>query len=131
MTRGAAARREPAHTRENGPPVRPVDGRKRAKGTTPIELDHVIHERVRLAILSALASSQSLSFNELKELLDTTDGNLSVHARRLEEAGFIACEKSFVGRVPRTEYQLTAAGRKALDAYLDHMEALIQRVRAG
>ena len=131
MNKGAAARREPGHHQETGPPVRPVDGRKRAKGKTPIELDHVIHERVRLAILSALASGQSLSFNELKELLDTTDGNLSVHARRLEEAGFIACEKSFVGRVPRTEYQLTAAGRKALDAYLDHMEALIQRVRAG
>ena len=131
MSRGAAARRVPAHTQETGPPVGAVDGRKRVKGKTPIELDHVIHERVRLAILSALASGQSLSFNELKELLDTTDGNLSVHARRLEEAGFIACEKSFVGRVPRTEYQLTAAGRKALDAYLDHMEALIHRVRAG
>ena len=131
MAKGAAARREPEYSKETGAHVRPVDGRKRAKGKTPIELDHVIHERVRLAILSALAGAQSLSFNELKDLLDTTDGNLSVHARRLEEAGFIACEKSFVGRVPRTEYQLTTAGRKALDAYLDHMETLIRRVRAG
>lgn len=131
MARGAAARREPDHSKDTGTRIRPVDGGKRAKGKTPIELDHVIHERVRLAILSALASGQSLSFNELKELLDTTDGNLSVHARRLEEAGFIACEKSFVGRVPRTEYELTAAGRRALDAYLDHMETLIRRVRAG
>lgn len=131
MARGAAARREPEHSKDTASQIRPVDGGKRTKGKTPIELDHVIHERVRLAILSALASGQSLSFNELKELLDTTDGNLSVHARRLEEAGFIACEKSFVGRVPRTEYELTAAGRQALDAYLDHMETLIRRVRAG
>ena len=131
MGRAAATRREPEHNKETGTQVRPVDGRKRAKGKTPIELDHVIHERVRLAILSALAGGQSLSFNDLKALLDTTDGNLSVHARRLEEAGFIACEKSFVGRVPRTEYELTAAGRQALDAYLDHMETLIRRVRAG
>jgi DNA-binding HxlR family transcriptional regulator len=96
-----------------------------------VELDRVIHERVRLAIVSALAGAQSLSFNELKDLLDITDGNLSVHARRLEEAGFITCEKSFVDRVPRTEYQLTAAGRGALDEYLDHMESLIRRVREG
>jgi DNA-binding HxlR family transcriptional regulator len=96
-----------------------------------VQLDRVIHERVRLGIVSALAGAPSLSFNELKNLLDITDGNLSVHARRLEEAGFVACEKSFVDRVPRTEYQLTAAGRKALDEYLDHMESLIQRVREG
>jgi DNA-binding HxlR family transcriptional regulator len=98
---------------------------------TPVELDRVIHERVRLAIVSALAGAQSLSFNQLKDLLDITDGNLSVHARRLEEAGFVACEKSFVERVPRTEYQLTAAGRRALDQYLEHMESLIRRVREG
>jgi DNA-binding MarR family transcriptional regulator len=106
-------------------------GRKRARRKTPVELDRIIHERVRLAIVSALAGAQSLTFNELKELLDITDGNLSVHARRLEEAGFVACEKSFVDRVPRTEFQLTPAGRKALDEYLDHMESLIQRVREG
>lgn len=96
-----------------------------------VDLDRVIHERVRLAIVSALAGAPSLTFNELKALLEITDGNLSVHARKLEEAGFVACDKTFVERVPRTEYRLTAAGRKALDAYLHHMEALIQRVREG
>jgi DNA-binding HxlR family transcriptional regulator len=96
-----------------------------------VDLDRVIHERVRLAIVSALAGAPSLTFNELKALLEITDGNLSVHARKLEEAGFVACDKTFVDRVPRTEYRLTAAGRKALDAYLQHMEALIQRVREG
>lgn len=103
--------------------------RKSAARKSPVELDRVIHERVRLAIVSALASAQSLSFNELKELLEITDGNLSVHARKLEEAGFVTCEKFFVDRVPRTEYQLTNSGRKALDQYLDHMESLIRRVR--
>lgn len=103
--------------------------RKRPYADSAVELDRVIHERVRLAIVSALAGAPSLTFNELKALLDITDGNLSVHARRLEEAGFVACEKTFVERVPRTEYRLTAAGRKALDAYLAHMESLIQRVR--
>lgn len=102
---------------------------KRARRTNPVELDRVIHERVRLAIVSALAVNESLTFNELKKLLDTSDGNLSVHARRLEEAGYLDCDKSFEGRVPRTEYRLTAAGRRALAQYLDHMEALIRRVR--
>src|ERR1051326_3112491 len=92
-------------------------------------LDRLVHERLRLGILSALSVNPSLTFNELKRLLETTDGNLSVHARKLEEAGYIACTKSFEGRVPRTEYRLTAAGRKALDRYLDHMEALIQAMR--
>lgn len=124
-------RRELEHEGEGGAPVAPAKARKRARRKTPVELDRVIHERVRLAIVSALASAQSLSFNELKDLLDITDGNLSVHARRLEEAGFVACEKSFVNRVPHTEYQLTAAGRRALDEYLDHMESLIRRVREG
>jgi DNA-binding HxlR family transcriptional regulator len=96
-----------------------------------VDLDRVIHERVRLAIVSALAGAPSLTFNELKALLEITDGNLSVHARKLEDAGFVACDKTFVDRVPRSEYRLTAAGRKALDAYLQHMEALIQRVREG
>jgi DNA-binding HxlR family transcriptional regulator len=131
VARGGTARREPEHEGEGGVPVAPAQARKRARRKTPVELDRVIHERVRLAIVSALASAQSLSFNELKDLLDITDGNLSVHARRLEEAGFVACEKSFVDRVPRTEYQLTAAGRRALDEYLDHMESLIRRVREG
>jgi DNA-binding HxlR family transcriptional regulator len=95
----------------------------------PLELDRLIHERMRLAIVSSLAVNQSLSFNELKRLLDTTDGNLSVHARKLEEAGYIVCTKSFAGRVPRTEYRLSSAGRRALERYLDHMEALIHSTR--
>jgi DNA-binding MarR family transcriptional regulator len=111
--------------------VPPTQGRKRARGRTPVELDRVIHERVRLAIVSALAGVESLSFSDLKDLLEITDGNLSAHARRLEEAGFVACEKSFVDRVPLTEYRLTAEGRKALDDYLQHMESLIKRVREG
>jgi len=90
------------------------------------DFDRLIHERIRLGIISALAANQSLAFNELKRLLKTTDGNLSVHARKLEEAKYIACSKSFEGRMPKTEYALTAAGRKAFEKYLDHMEALIQ-----
>jgi DNA-binding MarR family transcriptional regulator len=93
------------------------------------KLDRLVHERLRLGILSALAVNQSLTFNELKRLLETTDGNLSVHARKLEEAGYVACSKTFEGRVPRTEYRLTASGRRALDRYIDHMEALIQAMR--
>ncbi len=93
------------------------------------ELDRLIHERTRLGIVSALAVNESLSFTELKELIKTTDGNLSVHARKLEEAGYINCTKSFDGRIPKTEYRLTATGRRALERYLDHMEALIQAAR--
>jgi DNA-binding MarR family transcriptional regulator len=93
------------------------------------ELDRLIHERVRLGIVSALAVNQSLAFNELKGMLGLTDGNLSVHARKLEEAGYVVCTKSFEGRTPRTEFRLTDAGRTALTAYLNHMEALIQAVR--
>jgi DNA-binding HxlR family transcriptional regulator len=95
----------------------------------PLELDRLIHERMRLAIVSALAVNRSLSFNELKRLLETTDGNLSVHARKLEDAGYIVCTKSFEGRMPRTEYRLSPAGRLALERYLDHMEALIHSTR--
>jgi DNA-binding transcriptional ArsR family regulator len=93
------------------------------------ELDRLIHERVRLAIVSALAVNESLAFNELKDMLGLTDGNLSVHARKLEEAGYVQCTKKFEGRVPRTEFRLTDDGRRALGAYLDHMEAIIQAVR--
>ena len=93
------------------------------------QLDRLVHERLRLGILSALAVNESLTFTELKKLLDTTDGNLSVHARKLEEAGYIGCVKGFEGRVPRTDYRLTAAGRRALDRYVDHMERLIQAMR--
>ncbi len=92
-------------------------------------LDRIIHERMRLGIVSALAVNDSLTFNELKKLLQTTDGNLSVHARRLEEAQYVNCSKSFEGRMPKTEYRLTAAGRKAFERYLDHMEALIHAMR--
>jgi DNA-binding HxlR family transcriptional regulator len=94
-------------------------------------VDRLIHERMRLGIVSALAVIPSLTFNELKGLLKTTDGNLSVHARKLEEAGYVACTKSFEGRLPRTEYRLTAAGRGALGRYLEHMEALIRTMREG
>jgi len=92
-------------------------------------LDRIIHERMRLGIVSALAVNESLTFNELKRLLQTTDGNLSVHARRLEEAKYVECSKSFEGRMPKTEYRLTTAGRKAFERYLNHMEALIQSLR--
>ena len=93
------------------------------------ELDRLIHERLRLGIVSALAVNDSLSFSDLKKLMDTTDGNLSVHARKLEEAEYIACTKTFEGRMPKTQYRLTAAGRRALERYLDHMEALIRATR--
>ena len=96
---------------------------------TPVELDRLIHERMRLGIVSALAVNSSLSFSELKALMRTTDGNLSVHARKLEEAGYVTCTKSFEGRVPKTDYALTTAGRKALERYLNHMEAIIRATR--
>ena len=98
-------------------------------GKTLPDLDRLIHERMRLGIVSALAANQSLTFNELKKLLKTTDGNLSVHARKLEDANYITCTKSFEGRMPKSEYRLTDAGRRALEKYLDHMEALIEAMR--
>jgi len=101
-----------------------------AKSAAP-NLDRLIHERLRLGIISALAANEALSFNELKSLMNTTDGNLSVHARKLEDAGYIACTKFFEGRVPKTEYKLTASGRRALENYLSHMEKLIQQMRAN
>jgi DNA-binding HxlR family transcriptional regulator len=123
------ARRETAkaarETRE--PEMTSIDGA--VERTT--ELDRLIHERLRLGIISALAVNRKLSFTELKELLSTSDGNLSVHARKLEEAGYVDCDKTFRGRVPHTEYRITAKGRRALASYLDHMEALIAATRAG
>ena len=95
------------------------------------DFDRLIHEKTRLGIVSALAVSPSLTFNELKAVLKTTDGNVSVHARKLEEAGYLTCKKSFEGRMPRTEYALTAAGRRALEKYLNHMEALIRNTRGS
>jgi DNA-binding transcriptional ArsR family regulator len=112
------------------------DGAERAKRPVGTEaqatnLDRLIHERTRLAIISALAVNASLTFNDLKGLLRVTDGNLSVHARKLEDAGYVDCAKSFDGRVPKTEYRLSASGRRALEKYLDHMEALIRVTREG
>ncbi len=109
-------------------------GRQASRGRSPAaapELDRLIHERIRLGIVSALAANESLSFNDLKSLLKTTDGNLSVHARKLEDAEYIACAKYFQGRMPRTVYRLTASGRRALERYLDHMEALIRAMRSA
>ncbi|MGA2274113.1 MAG: transcriptional regulator [Bryobacteraceae bacterium] len=108
---------------------RPAAGPVAAPAASTHNLDRLVHERLRLGILSALAVNESLTFNELKRLLDSTDGNLSVHARKLEEAGYVGCVKSFANRMPKTEYKLTAAGRRALERYLDHMEALIQATR--
>ena len=118
--RGESRSRSPA-------PLRSVRGKAKTEG--PLALDRLIHERIRLGILSALAATDSLSFNDLKKLLETTDGNLSVHARKLEEASYIACTKSFENRVPKTEYSITPAGRRAFERYLDHMEALIRAAR--
>jgi DNA-binding MarR family transcriptional regulator len=108
-------------------PLRTVEGKAPSEG--PLALDRLIHERLRLGILSALAVNESLTFNDLKKLMATTDGNLSVHARKLEEAEYIACTKSFEGRMPKTAYTITATGRRALERYLDHMEALIKATR--
>jgi DNA-binding HxlR family transcriptional regulator len=119
--RRRAAREAPARTHR--------DPLVRLANREALQLDRVIHERMRLGIVSALAANESLGFNDLKELLQTTDGNLSVHARKLEEAQYVSCTKYFEGRVPRTRYRLTPAGRRALEAYLNHMEALIQATR--
>jgi len=126
VVRQAALKREPnkGHTEKQKP--RGVSG---GAPHSAHEIDRLIHERLRLGIISALAANESLTFNELKHTVKTTDGNLSVHARKLEDAGYISCSKSFEGRTPKTEYSLTAAGRRALERYLDHMEALIGRMR--
>jgi len=105
-------------------------GNAKARHVAP-SLDRLIHERMRLGIVSALAANESLTFNDLKSLMNTTDGNLSVHARKLEDGGYIACTKSFDGRLPKTEYKLTVAGRRALENYLSHMETLIHQMRNG
>ena len=129
MAKHGSAPRE----RDDPRDARPTRGlhsvRGRAEPEGPLALDRLIHERMRLGIVSALAVNESLTFNDLKTLMKTTDGNLSVHARKLEEAEYISCTKSFQGRVPKTEYRLTTAGRRALERYLDHMEALIRATR--
>jgi DNA-binding HxlR family transcriptional regulator len=109
--------------------LRGVAGAKLAASSAAPSLDRVIHERLRLGIVSALAANESLTFNDLKALMNTTDGNLSVHARKLEEAGYISVSKFFEGRMPKTEYKLTTVGRRALEDYLGHMEKLIQQMR--
>ena len=124
------AKRSTSAARKSSPASTPAASLKAIAGddSGPLALERLIHERVRLAIVSALAVHQMLTFNELKALLETTDGNLSVHARKLEDARYISCKKGFDGRIPRTEYRLTASGRQALERYLAHMEALIRRV---
>ena len=132
--RSAAARersRAPSRAESRPEPLTGVRGSPAPADATPAELDRLIHERIRLGIVSALAVNDSMSFNELKALMGTTDGNLSVHARKLEEAGYVGCRKSFEGRTPRTDYTLTTAGRKALERYLEHMEAIIRTTREG
>lgn len=129
---GSAAKRT-NDTAAPGPAraLRSVEGSgdERSPDDGALALDRLIHERMRLGIISALAVNDSLSFNDLKRLMKTTDGNLSVHARKLEDADYVSCTKSFEGRVPRTEYRLTPSGRRALERYLDHMEALIRATR--
>ena len=125
MARAASRRSEVETTGRHKPSV---SVRPRAE-TSPLSLDRLIHERLRLGIISALAGTERLTFTDLKRLLSTTDGNLSVHARKLEDAGYVVCEKSFQGRVPVTEYRLAPAGRRALEKYLAHMEAIITAAR--
>jgi len=124
-------RREPLPREPSGGPESPGSGAATAPEREALDLDRLIHERMRLGIVSALAVNDSLSFNDLKRLLKTTDGNLSVHARKLEEAGYVVCEKHFEGRMPKTEYRLASPGRRALERYLDHMEAIIRATRPG
>ena len=129
MAGKSAAVRSPQEVKSVRHELEAVRGRVAEESTR--SLDRLIHERTRLGIISALAVNATLSFNELKKLIGASDGNLSVHARKLEDAGYIACAKSFAGRMPKTEYRLTPSGRKALQHYLDHMEALIRVTREG
>ena len=137
MAKQSAARDERAKkgarpTAAEAGKLKAVAGTRAADATaasSAADLDRLIHERMRLGIVSALAVNEALTFNDLKRIMNTTDGNLSVHARKLEDAAYIACTKSFEGRVPKTEYTLTAAGRQALERYLNHMEALIRATR--
>ena len=130
MAKSSTARQERFQRSRERDAALPVDS-VQSHETLPADLDRLIHERVRLGIVSALAVNRSLTFNELKAMLKTTDGNLSVHARKLEEGDYIVCTKSFAGRLPKTEYRLTAPGRRALERYLNHMEALIRATREG
>jgi DNA-binding HxlR family transcriptional regulator len=130
MAKSSTAHQERVQkSRDRGTPLEAI--RNPAREAVPCDLDRLIHERIRLGIVSALAVNRSLTFTELKALLKTTDGNLSVHARKLEEADYIVCTKSFDGRLPKTEYRLVTAGRRALERYLNLMEALIRATREG
>ena len=128
MAKQQALRRETKKTHTERERLREVQG---GAPKSAHHIDRMIHERLRLGIISALAVNESLTFIELKHMVRTTDGNLSVHARKLEDAGYVSCAKSFEGRTPKTEYSLTTAGRRALERYLDHMEALIGRMRGS
>lgn len=125
------AKRQSAAAEQKADGMAPALEAVAGNASSPLALDRLIHERMRLAIVSALAVHEMLTFNELKALLDTTDGNLSVHARKLEDAHYVTCTKGYDGRIPRTEYRLTPSGRAALETYLSHMEALIRRVGEG
>jgi len=133
VAKHGAVTKRPTHARGERPQgtrsLRSVDAPSAGSNEGALALDRLIHERLRLGIVSALAVNESLTFNELKRLMQTTDGNLSVHARKLEDAAYVTCKKSFEGRVPKTEYRITATGRLALERYLDHMEALIRATR--
>lgn len=129
MARHGAVPKDGGQRTENRPGRALKTVRGKAGDEGPLALDRLIHERLRLGIVSALAVNDSLSFNDLKQLMNTTDGNLSVHARKLEEANYVTCNKSFEGRVPKTRYALTPLGRRALERYLDHMESLIRAAR--
>ena len=130
MAKHGTVREDGRSSRVNGNDLRAIRGKTDGKASMRADvLDRLIHERLRLGIVSALAVNDTLSFSDLKKLMKTTDGNLSVHARKLEEADYIACTKSFEGRMPRTKYRLTPTGRRALERYLDHMEALIRATR--
>jgi DNA-binding HxlR family transcriptional regulator len=132
VAKHSAATNRPHVGAPEAPALRPVNGgasRTAAADEGALALDRLIHERLRLGIVSALAVNESLTFNELKRLLKTTDGNLSVHARKLEDAKYVTCTKTFEDRMPRSEYRLTALGRRALERYLNHMEALIRATR--
>ncbi len=125
MAKQSTAKQE----RKQDSPIADSRARSSKQKSAAPNLDRLIHERLRLGIISALAANESLTFSDLKHLMNTTDGNLSVHARKLEEAGYISCSKYFEGRLPKTEYKLTAAGRTALESYISHMESLIKQMR--
>ncbi|MGO9275315.1 MAG: winged helix-turn-helix domain-containing protein [Terriglobia bacterium] len=127
MARPRVSHNSAKHERRPGRTGRDVHSRPGQR--PPVDFDRLIHEQIRLGIVSALAVNDSLSFNELKKLLDATDGNLSVHARKLEDAGYVSCSKFFAGRMPKTEYRITPGGRRALETYLDQMESLIQSTK--